>query len=155
MELFKKMDLDGDGNLTFSEAQKHFKKFAAVAAKAMFKEVRLPLPQLPASSLPSAAAPSSRCSSPRHCARVRSASLVPPMRSQVDVDGDKTITVEEFKGFFVQVMEQKKEDGSPLYTDEDVIETIDDLMSGEAWVDCARARALPASPRAHARVAAI
>ena len=38
-------------------------------------------------------------------------------------------------------MVQKKEDGSPMYTDEDVAETVDELMSGEAWVDCAHARA--------------
>ena len=60
---------------------------------------------------------------------------------QVDENGDKEVTLEEFKGFFANVMEQKKEDGSPMYTDEDVSETIDDLSSGEAWVDCARAPA--------------
>ena len=38
--LFKKMDLDGDGKLTKSEAQQHFKKFSKIAADAMFKEVR-------------------------------------------------------------------------------------------------------------------
>lgn len=92
--LFKKMDLDGDGELTLTEAKQHFKKFAGVAAKAMFKEV--------------------------------------------DQNDDKSISLEEFVGFFENVMKQKKEDSEePLYTAEDVIEIIEDLSSGEAWTDCA------------------
>ena len=38
-ELFTKMDENGDGSLTAEESEKHFKKFAKLATKAMFKEV--------------------------------------------------------------------------------------------------------------------
>ena len=73
----------------------------------------------------------------------------------MDANNDQDISLDEFKEFFAQVMEQKKEDGSPLYTDEDVAETVDDLMSGEAWVDCARPPASvhhPLRAAAHALV---
>ena len=116
-ELFAKMDLDGDGSLTAEESEKHFKSFAKVATKAMFKEVCAKNPPWQKNA----------------CKKNES---VPS--AQVDVDGDKSITLDEFIKFFEQVMAQKEEDGSARYTDEDVLETVDDLIKGEAWVDCER-----------------
>ena len=112
--LFTKMDLDGDGKLTKTEAKSHFKKFSKIAANSMFKEV--------------------------------------------DTNGDAEVTLVEFKEFFENVMQQKEKDSEgndtekPMYTEEDVIETIDELSSGEAWVDCAhrtccRTHSLALAPR--------
>ena len=41
------------------------------------------------------------------------------MFNEVDTDGDKSVTLEEWKNFWVNVLSQKGDDGKALYSVED------------------------------------
>eukprot|EP00930_Biecheleria_cincta_P085329 TRINITY_DN74722_c0_g1_i1.p1 TRINITY_DN74722_c0_g1~~TRINITY_DN74722_c0_g1_i1.p1 ORF type:complete len:132 (+),score=36.73 TRINITY_DN74722_c0_g1_i1:75-470(+) len=61
------------------------------------------------------------------------------MFAEVDEDKDSSITLKEFMGFWQQV----KDSG---YTDQDILEEIEAMLDGGAWVDWKDTRSTDATP---------
>ena len=59
------------------------------------------------------------------------------MFNEVDSDGNKEVSLDEWLGFWKNVLSQKKPDDpkTPLYTPEDVMEEVEAMLEGGAWVD--------------------
>jgi len=156
--MFQKMDANGDGKLTIDEAEKFFKKFKTVTAKAMFNEVRRPWETWRRADEPPAALPRLRCR------------FLPEPRPglQVDVDGNKEIPMEEWLMFWNNVLESGytpdeveavslhtaarapraaaepiRRARRPLYAAQRPLpsQELETLIAGEAWVDWEDGRA--------------
>lgn len=57
------------------------------------------------------------------------------MFNEVDTNGDKEVSQDEWLGFWKNVLSQKGDDGKALYSAEDVMEEIDSMLTGGSWVD--------------------